>query len=187
MWLNESMKVWYYYNRENRKQKRGDSNADETVKTLPASRLPGTDKRYVLHKARTSLSKGKRTQPWLQFQMAQNFKTVFKSSSALLWMQTSRQAYSCNSGWPYRSPPRQPKTYVGRKQLAEPVQAVSWQENGTIWQNTNIWVSDPLPQGGLNLKNGLKPRPRPPFVWIFAKLTRGDPLRNSAKPCADCV
>ena len=81
--MNESMKVWYYYNRENRKQKRGDSNADETFKTLSASRLPGTDKRYVLHKARTSLSKGKRTQPWLQFQMAQNFKTVFKSSSAV--------------------------------------------------------------------------------------------------------
>lgn len=45
----------------------------------------------------------------------------------------------------------------------------------------------PLPQGGLNLKTGLKPRPRPPFVRIFAKLTGGDPLRNSAKPCADCV
>ena len=165
----------------------GGKNADETVKTLPASRLPGTDKRYVLHKARTSLSKGKRTQPWLQFQMAQTLKAVLKSSSALLWMPTSRQAYSGNSGWPYSSPPRQSKTNVGRKQLAELVQAVSWQKNRKIWQNTNIWVSDPLPQGGLNLKNGLKPRPRPPFVWIFAKLTRGDPLRNSAKPCAGCV
>ena len=82
--MNESMKVWYYYNRENRKQKRGDSNADETVKTLPASRLPGTDKRYVLHKARIFLSKGKRTQPRVQLKMAQTFKAVFKGSPALL-------------------------------------------------------------------------------------------------------
>ena len=82
--MNESMKVWYYYNRENRKQKRGDSNADETVKTLPASRLPGTDKWYVLHKARTSLSKGKRTQPRVQLKMAQTLKAVLKSSPALL-------------------------------------------------------------------------------------------------------
>ena len=175
MWLNESMKVWYYYNRENRKQKRGDGNADETVKTLPASRLPGTDKWYVLHKARSPLSKGKRTQPRLQFQMAKTFKAVFKSSSALLWMPTARQAYSGNSGWPYSSPPRQSKTDVGRKRLAEPVQAVSWQENGTIWQNTDIWVSDPLTPGGSESQKRLKTKTAPTLCVNFRKISEGGP------------
>ena len=75
---------------------RGDGDADETKKTLSASRMPEPNRRQILLAALSPLPKGISYQARIHKQVAKTLQALLKSSPLMYRVQTTRQAHPCN-------------------------------------------------------------------------------------------
>ena len=108
--------------------KGGVADADETKEAVQTPRMSEADRRTVLRGAWSTAPwwQGEQQQAWLQQAVAEGKGKIPEGTSFVCSVLKGRSCSDSNRGRSYQTAPWWSRPVLGREELAEPVQALSW-------------------------------------------------------------